>query len=72
MQIANSCTKWAVIVIKAMTIKCLTGSFTLRALSEYSTEFNYKQDLLEKANIAQYIFASSLFIWAIFTLSSYK
>jgi hypothetical protein len=68
-QIANPCTKWTIIGLKAVTTKCFFSSFTLRAISEYTTS---KQDLIEKANIAQYIGASGLLIWAIFTLSSYK
>ena len=72
MHIANPYTKWTVIVLKAVTIKCLSGSLTLRTLAEYPNSIDYQQDLIEKANIAQYIGASSLLIWAIFTLISYK
>jgi hypothetical protein len=68
--IMNPCTKWTIIVLKALTTKFFFGSFILRALSEYTID--NKQDLIDKANIAQYIGATSLLIWAIFALSSYK
>ena len=49
--IKNPCTKWAIIVLKGITIKFFSGSFLLRALSEYAT-VDLQNNLIEKANIA--------------------